>query len=64
MLCVVEGRCRGFQCFSGLCLREELQHDLVSDCPGLAMEDEATKTQSSVTYLQVEVEGIKLLQPI
>ncbi len=35
-----EGRCKGFQCFSGACLSSSLQQDGISDCPGLSQEDE------------------------
>ena len=46
LMCFSEGVCKGFLCFSGMCLRPELQMDMVSDCPGLAMEDEQEETFS------------------
>ena len=37
---VTANDCTGFLCYSGKCLNPRLQDDFLSDCPGLAQEDE------------------------
>lgn len=44
---IPEGSCKGFTCFSGTCLRDGLQYDMVGDCEGLAQEDERNERSSN-----------------
>ena len=38
--CIAGQNCNSTQCFSGLCLPNGLERDMISDCPGFALEDE------------------------
>ena len=38
--CITGQNCNSTQCFSGLCLPNGLERDMISDCPGFALEDE------------------------
>ncbi len=54
-----EGVCKGFQCFSGTCLRKDMQLDMISDCPGLSLEDEQDLTrgtcETTLKYLSTQI---------
>ena len=46
---VLDGWCKGFTCFSGTCLRNDLKNDMIGDCEGLAQEDERQERSSQFT---------------
>ncbi|KAI0226424.1 hypothetical protein LSAT2_023008 [Lamellibrachia satsuma] len=51
--------CTGFLCYSGKCLNPRLQDDFLSDCPGLAQEDEYDRNKPLLSFLDLNDSGKK-----